>query len=214
MLQEQDPKTAELLRQYPTELEQEENKPLPADLTMNQIFELLFKLDNSLIELTEDQMKQLGEMCLQKVDNYKYIEEKYEGEIARIKGRVEHYSSILKNLNSRLASLKEHLMFHVKHNGYDGKLFGDEWVAVVSTIKNSAVEIEKGYDPDQKIAINYPNLVRKKYEWDKTQLKAYLKQNFPTEEGYWYGDKIRLRDVDKLKWSAKTDVHGKPNKKS
>jgi len=192
-------------------MEEKPTTPTPEiseDMTLNMLFTTMNQVDNLLIDLTPEQMEALGAYCLKKIDNYKYIEEKYNNEIARIMLRVDEYNKIIKSLKSRLASLKEYLMFHVKQNG--GKLNGTEYTVSVTTIKGAAVEIDKLFNPDQKVAINYPELVKKVYSWDKTALKAYLKSS-PEENPF--RDNIRLKDSDRMKWNVKTDLTNKKEKK-
>lgn len=143
--------------------------------TLGQILKLLTESDSALVNLDAQQLEQLGTMLADKVDAYKYVQEKIEAEVARLDARIKEFQQAKKSVTKAYERLKELLAFHMKSKGFP-RLPGMDYVARLGSSKSVKMRRD---DVSSLDVLNYTGFVRVKYEWDKTAIKAALENKDP-----------------------------------
>ncbi len=160
---------------------QRETQLLPtADIadaeTLGQMLQLLTESDEALVSLTPAQLEQLGAQLAQKVDAYKYVEEKMEAEIARLDSRIKAFQKAKKSLVGAYDRLKDLLAHHMDTKGFP-RLPGVDYVACLG--HSTSVRLRREY-PTAADAVSLPEFVRVSYAWDKKAISDALKAESPT----------------------------------
>jgi hypothetical protein len=164
---------------YGTAKEAHEDAKLAAvesqPMTLAQILETLQAADDALIEMTTDQMAELGALLAQKVDGYRLVLTKMEAEEKRLREEAAAFLKPAQALAKAQDRLKGAMIYHmVKHNMT--RIPGESWRVDLKETKAVETPQEKPTSDDQ---WNYPDFVRQKFEWDKVALKAALERDDP-----------------------------------
>lgn len=146
----------------------EEPKP---KLTLAELLYRLNAADSGLLDLSIDDLGETAADLATKVDSYKYVDDKFDAEIARLGERIKELSAAKQSLMKNKARLREFMAVHMLRNEFT-KLPGE--VYAVSLTKRKDVELSLGTDPDAIAYRNYPGFVTRSYSWDKTAVKKAI----------------------------------------
>lgn len=163
-------------------------------VSMAELLGTLNKLDDGLIDLDIDGMKELAESTKIKVDGYKEILDAYEDRIARLKKDSEELAKAKKTLENKCKSLRLLLLFNMKSNKFT-KLSGIKYNATLITKKD--IKITVCHMPTSKDFLNSSEFVKRDYSWNKKALKEELKKN-PESKYKHYGESV---EVDSIRFS-------------
>jgi len=153
-------------------------------MTLGELLHAFEMVDNGLASITPEQLEAMSSKAAMKVDDYKYFMEKCEGEVDRLKKRIEEFQKTKKTIENTQRRLKEIMVFHMKENNFD-KLVGNDFkVNLQSTTKATW----KTPEPSEAQRISLSNYVRVKYEWDKKAIENELKN----------GDKEKFKGIAEL----------------
>ncbi len=133
--------------------------------------DLLFAMqrgDEALAEMSDEQATELCLNLKDKVDSYKYVDDKFEAEINRIKADIQALSDAKKSLEGNQDRLRSLMAYHMKEKGYE-KLPGKLWQVSLRTKK------EVDYTLSEANATTYlihgPDLMERSYSWKKSEVK-------------------------------------------
>jgi hypothetical protein len=115
----------------------------------------------------------MGEVA-DKVDNIKYMIDTLESEAVRFKTYKDQMAARESALKKAAQRLKEYTIASLKAHGTQFEL-GNLWTAKITTSERVDMLSEAPTDTDYiNLALKYP-VIRKKLEWDKTEIKKLLK---------------------------------------
>lgn len=147
----------------------------PVKPTLWGLLSALKAVDDEMIEINLDEQIDLIENGKVKVDSYKYVLDKLEVQSIYLKKREEEVEKARKAIEANIKRIKEHLIKSLRENGFD-KFTGNEYVV---KLQRAAPAVEIKAEPTAALKIRYPDLIRTKYEWDKTAVKDRLKEGDP-----------------------------------
>lgn len=133
--------------------------------TLNALIE---SLDNDV--MTEQEAKELRYALEEKIDAYAMVQSQMAAEVERLKGIAREFAEEAKLMESRLKKFNERVLYVMDVNGFE-KLPGERF-QLVQTLNPPSVKVEA--DPCDLDADAYPDLVRIKYEWSLTAIKAAI----------------------------------------
>jgi hypothetical protein len=144
-----------------------ESPPKP---TLLMILSSLRAAHENLLELTEDDMKELGDVQKNKADDIVELLEAMDMNIARLKANVDLFASAKKHLENNKTSLKDHVKFSINGNRRSLKLG-----------RRAVFKVYR--DPQESDMVIYPGLVQRRitidYSWDEIALKQALSDGKP-----------------------------------
>lgn len=137
--------------------------------TLAQILKTLEEADNALLDLSPDDMRQLGSMLAEKVDAYHTVLSKMAAEEKRLREEAESFLKPARALASAQERLKQSMSFVMMENKYL-RIPGDKYRVELKESKSVSCPLDPTKD-DQWV---YPDFVRVKFEWDKKALREAL----------------------------------------
>lgn len=143
--------------------------------TLGQILATLQAADDALIEMTPDQMRELGAMLAKKVDGYRTIMTKMAAEEARLREEADAFLKPARALAKAQERLEQVMTFHMFEHKMTS-IPGKSWR--VELKESEAVDTPQAA-PTNDDQWNYPDFVRLKFEWDKVALKKALDAGDP-----------------------------------
>lgn len=164
------------------------------------LFSLLTDLeraDSGLVDVDPEEHRELLLSAELKIDAYKYILAKYESRIAEVQAEVDELTAIKRTLQRRQESLRALLLWVFKEKGIE-KFPGVKYTAKHCERKKLSIKVE----PDAKIYLAFPNLVKRNYAWDKAAFAREFKKNpnvlseFATEEKSEFIQFVLNRSID------------------
>lgn len=167
--------------------------------TLGVLLERLQEADDGLLNLNEDQAKALVADLAEKVDAYKYVDEKFESEIARLASRIADFQEHKKALESNRKRLRELMLFHMESKGFE-KLPGNAYS--VSKVMRRDIELTLG-DPTPELYRKFPDLIKRSYAWNNSAVKAAIKANPDDIEIQSFGREIKTSFI---KFSVRKDL--------
>jgi hypothetical protein len=152
-----------------------ESPPKP---TLLMILSSLRAAHENLLELTEDDMKELGDVQKNKADDIVELLEAMDMNIARLKANVDLFASAKKHLENNKTSLKDHVKFSMNATQMEC-VNGNR-----RSLKLGRRAVFKVYrDPQESDMVIYPGLVQRRitidYSWDEIALKQALSDGKP-----------------------------------
>jgi hypothetical protein len=171
---------------------------LPEKMTLSQILMFMNHIDDGGIELSEDDLINLGQKFHEKIDNYHDYLMTLDAFADAYKRKSEAFKTAQKQIEKKKENLEKLLMYHLKQNNINSAA-GDSWVAKMRVLKDNAVSLIKPVC-DEIDWEKYPSFVKLKqsFEWDKKALKEALKNN---EESI--KEIASLRDSESITWQIK-----------
>lgn len=153
------------------------DKALGADeeRTEDTLFGLLTYLERSdqeLIAFDVDLHKEALERAQLKVDNWKYILNRYESRISEIQREIDELVAVKKLLQQNESAAKRFLLWVLKAKSVD-KFKGKRWLLNLRQRK----KITAMKEPDTDAMLNFPELVKIGYSWDKKAFDEAFKKN-------------------------------------
>lgn len=146
----------------------------PTTDTLGQMLYLLNATDQGLEELQPDKLKELFSDLSDKVDSYKYMLEKFDMEVARLKNRIAEYQSTKKTLENNRKALLDLMKYHMEEKGFQ-KLPGNDYVA--SLVKRRDAQVKTLQSPSAADYRKWPAFVKREYSWSVSSLKEAIKQD-------------------------------------
>lgn len=143
-------------------------------LTLATLLTTLQAGDESLSSLTIEESEQLVSDLKDKVDSYRYIDQKFDLEIERLTTNITEMQAVKASMVANKARLRELMAFHMQNNGFS-KLPGTLYQ--VSLIKKKDVKLAVLPEPGPDMYRTYPGLVKRTYEWDNKVLKDCIKKD-------------------------------------
>jgi hypothetical protein len=170
------------------------------EIKRDTLFSLLTDLeraDGGLVEIDPEQHKDLLLSAELKIDAYKYIFQKYDSRITEVQAEIDELTAIKRTLQRRQESLRTLLLWIFKQKGIE-KFPGVKYTAKFCERKKVSIKVE----PDAKIYLAFPNLVKRSYVWDKAAFAREFKKNpdvlseFATEEKSEFIQFVLNRSID------------------
>lgn len=143
---------------------------LPEKMSLGEILDLLQAADDGHVQLTTEEMKEIGARLALKADGYHEILETLELEEQRFKARVQDFKKAQKAAKRKREALEEIAVYHMKKHGFD-RLPGADYVMRLKTTKSVFVKAE----PSAALYMTLGEFMRVKYEWKKKEIGAALK---------------------------------------
>lgn len=140
--------------------------------SLPSLLSTLTAADEGLLELTDEDLQELGKELFKKVDSYHYLLEKFEGEIERYTKRIAEFQEKKKNLQASKDRLKELLMYNMSVNKFE-MLSGDDYQVKMHRRKD--VDVNVTGDPTVMQYNTMPALVKQKFVWNNAAIKAGVK---------------------------------------
>lgn len=168
---------------------------LPAKTTLNSLLTQIQQVDLGMLELPEQDARQLAKSLEIKVDGYKYMLDRFKQFAAYLAGERDAMNKAKKVAENKMKYLNRLLQYHMEHHEFE-TLPGERWYAKLIKKVNvrfapdrgipTAADYRKHPDlitrvyswkvqPDSKLAMKFPDLVTRSYKWDETALRNYLK---------------------------------------
>lgn len=163
--------------------------------SMADLLKTLNDSDQGLVELTDEDLVRLGEHLRDKIDTYKYMFEKFDGEIARHAARITELQERKRALEANKERLSSYLLYHMKEFGFE-KLSGEDYV--VKLQNRTDVELLMERDPEEFDLRSNPMFVHQKLSWNKMALKEFVKSGEPTSAQYG-----KITTKPHLRWTTK-----------
>ena len=145
----------------------------PKKKTLGDILSSLQQADDGLLSFTEEQQRSVVEDLKDKVDSYKYIDDKFDAEITRLDEQMKMIAEVKKSLQNNKAKLRELMAFHMVQNNFE-KLPGQMFQ--VSLVRRNDVDLTITNEPNEELLLEYgPQFINKTYSWNTTSLKRAVK---------------------------------------
>lgn len=140
--------------------------------TLKEYLQIITDLEEGLVELRPEQLGIVFDGLRDKIDGYVELSQYMLDRAAGIKARSKMLLQQAKYLENSEARLKSYLAQMLDEND-SPEIYGSVWRVAVT--RNKKVEIKKEIDEDT--IASYPELMTQKieYKWDKTAIKAVLK---------------------------------------
>jgi electron transfer flavoprotein alpha subunit len=139
--------------------------------TLREILQALDDNDSGVIELSKEQMVELGSRLAAKIDAYRYIEDQAEADMKRLTATAKKFTAAKKQTEKAVKNLKTLLIYYMRSKEFR-EIPGNDWIAKLST--SQKVRVKKG-EPTANDVMSHEKFVRIKYEWDKDALGEALK---------------------------------------
>lgn len=128
--------------------------------------------DNGLVEFDPEKHRDMLITTELKIDAYKYVMMKYESRIEEINAEIKELTEIKRSLERKSESMKKALLWVLQQKGIE-KFPGVKYV--ISVISKAKIVLDT--EPNPAYYLNYPELVRREYSWDKRAFDAAFKSN-------------------------------------
>lgn len=146
----------------------------PKRRTLSELLAALNQADEAMEDLdlppTETIITDLGE----KVDSYKYVLDKIDGEIDRISNMIAGFQATKKTLQNKKERLRSLMAYNMDQQGFR-KLPGQSWQATLT--KKQALVVRPIAEPDSRLFAKYPEVIDRKYSWKKRELAKYIESH-------------------------------------
>lgn len=152
----------------------------PKEMTLNEILTTFDTIDDpDAAPLTPVQLEALQNALLDKVDAIKFVLDSWTDIANRHNEYAKDHLEKKRAYEKRVDRLKEYVVYAMRRNDFE-KIAGEEWKV---SVRRSEV-IETTGDPTEAYAELYPDLVRHKIEWNKSEIKSLAKlgHKFPFAE--------------------------------
>ena len=116
----------------------------------------------------------LGDVA-KKVDATKSIIDMFTAEAARYKGYKDEMAQRQKTLENAVDRIKAYTVACLKGHGTTFEL-GTMWQAQIKQSERLICEADPSEQDYLNLGLHYPKAIRRKYEWDKNEIKALLKE--------------------------------------
>jgi len=131
-------------------------------------------VDDGLINATDDDLREIATALFDKVDDYHYTITAFEDRAKRLGDEIKERQAKKKSLENRQARL-EQLMTHYMLEKDFQTIPGNEYQVDLKRRKSIAWA-ENMSSPTPELYRKYPAFIRRKYEWNKTELTKAIKQ--------------------------------------
>ena len=177
----------------------------PETATLPKLLNAMSQLDDGVHSLSEEEMIQIGKMLVHKIDGYKHVEIEIKACIDELEARAQSYQQNLVNpiiekistLENGLNNLKNLMKFYMDKTG-SYQLPGVFNSVKLVKVKGRSVDIKPGWEnPDSKLHMRFPNLINRKYLYNKTAIKQALKDGVDGVDDF-----AELKDSLQLRWSV------------
>lgn len=148
---------------------------------LSEILSLMRASDEGMLDLSPEEMLQLGADGEVKVDGYYHMITKYLSESARLASIAKNFANAAAAHAAQADRMKNALCYHMRENGY-ASLPGQDWKVSLRASQKVAMKIPVPV-PTAEQALQYADYVRVKYEWNKVALKTGLE----------FGDEIAIK---------------------
>lgn len=162
--------------------------------TLGSLISTLQRAEADLIEFSPEMVEDLKE----KVDAYKYVDEKFDAEIFRLNEQMQLIAEVKKSLANKKAKLRELMAYHMKENKFD-KLPGQMFQ--VSLVERADVELTLPEANAETYLLYGPEIIERSYSWKAVELKKKVKSD--PENYKHFGNIVHNYHV---KFSAKKDL--------
>jgi hypothetical protein len=170
-------------------------------MTLKEILELLSHVERGIVNLDEDELKELGEKALVKIDGYKDFIERCDCEANRIVEKIKEFQATKKTIENKKKQIEKLLLIHMNSHEFKD-MVGDMYAVKVVTRRQSKLVFKGSWDtPDGQTFLKYPDLVKRSYTWDKTGVKNSVAA-CPDD----WKDIATLEDTQSLRWSVRKGV--------
>lgn len=144
-------------------------------LTLPQILAKLHEADNCLIKLTDDQQQLVVTDLKDKVDAYKYIDNKFKSETARLAFEIKELQLAKKGVMKAHREFRDAMRDHMLSNEFQ-KLPGVRHNVLL--IKKTEIELKlPEANPATYLEFKDLGLVKRTYSWDTTKVEAAFKKD-------------------------------------
>jgi len=116
----------------------------------------------------------LGDVA-KKIDSTKGIIDMFTAEAARYKGYKDEMAQRQKTLENAVDRIKAYTVACLKGHGTTFEL-GTMWQAQIKQSERLICEADPSEQDYLNLGLHYPKAIRRKYEWDKNEIKALLKE--------------------------------------
>jgi hypothetical protein len=174
-----------------------------SNITLGQLFEYMQMIDDGIINLNENQLVELRDRFLDKVDNYKGFMDKVEAEIAFLKQREKEISTVRKAMEKTLIKIDDYALFHMKNNNID-RLCGDLYQAKYVCKKANKVSFKNSIEPNQDLYMKYREFgfVKQAFSWSLDAIKKAIKAGKCGD----ITDFVELVDSESVTWSINKKI--------
>ena len=145
---------------------------LKVEESMREILNKLNEIDDGIIAIDVEALKQLSTKMKVKVDSYKGILDAIKVRMATLKHQEDELKSIRESLKKKAENLAGFLAFHMKQNGFS-RLPGEKYQVSLVT-KDTVLWDENMAEPDALMFQKHKGFVNRKYSWDKSAITTDL----------------------------------------
>ena len=177
---------------------EEEERTFVKPTTLDELLKALCLIDEAMLELDLEDQQVLMEDGKIKVDNYKYLKNKMDAMLVELKSKENEYRTARQSIEKQIDRLMSNMTKAMVDNGFE-MFTGNQYKGSIRYYDSVAMQVAK---PEDRHAIEFPELVRTTYSWNKKEITPLLKGKFPKE------DKDRSELADKAKLIGK--IESKP----
>ena len=179
-----------------------ENQIIKEKMSLSDILTTFNQMDEGIISLSEKEMEELGRKIHLKVDGYKDFLDRCDTEIQHMKARAAKFAEAAKQIENTRNRLEKAMIFHLKNNDVQ-KVAGDHFKVAYVQIKNNKVEQKEKIDPSLQHFVKIPDLIKRKFSWNLTEIKKELKKEDPDPI---VSELFTLSNTDKLQWTINKGI--------
>jgi hypothetical protein len=162
--------------------------------TFGELISILQQADNAMIEVTPEEMEDVGNQLAEKVDSLDFILSRMEAEEKRLDDYIEQFSASKKAIANKRKSLKDYIKFVMEKNGFE--VYEFEWwhfdyqdwqkisgkMITISMRSSKSTEIE--LEPTAALYATFPKLIKREYAWIKSEVKKELEAGNKAVAGF------------------------------
>lgn len=147
--------------------------------TFGELISILQQADNAMIEVTPEEMEDVGNQLAEKVDSLDFILSRMEAEEKRLDDYIEQFTASKKAIANKRKSLMDYIKFVMEKNGFE-KISGKMITISMRSSKSTEIELE----PTAALYATFPKLIKREYAWIKSEVKKELEADNKTVAGF------------------------------
>lgn len=179
-----------------------ENQIIKEKMSLADILTTFNQMDAGIIELSFDDMQELGKKAHMKVDGYKDFLDRCDTEIQHLKNKADGFLQAAKGVANTRDRVEKVMLYHLEKNDMK-KISGDHFnVSLVTRKASKIVEKEKVEAGVQHFA-TMPDFITRKFSWNKAEIKKELKKEDPNAS---VSALFTLQDTTNLKWTVRKGI--------
>ena len=197
-----EPKTEQLFSRLPQ---------LKEKMTLAEILSVWDAMDSGKIELTLDEMKEIGAKAAVKVDGYKQFLDRAKLQVEYLQNKAKEFTDAAGVVKNTIKNVQDLMMFHLKNHiepDANGKrrLPGVDFQVLLVEKKTQSLTLQPGAGvPNSGHFLRMKGFVKRSYSWDNAEIKKNLQSEAPDPN---LAELFKIEDKDSsyLKFSVRKGV--------